>query len=163
MYLQFPQHFVPTMSSKVLACWRESPVCKEAYLNPDHIMQKGGELVQQYKCKTYGFCTFSCFRPHIWNSLPQDLRHYSTSSSFKAKLTTFLFSQYFHPILYLYPISASVVFVCMRVLCVHACVCVPILIPYVTECIVCVQGHDTLTFSFLSSFLFFYWAAVLWS
>ena len=32
-----------------------------------------------------------------WNSLPQDLRHCSTLSSFKAKLKTFLFSQYFHP------------------------------------------------------------------
>ena len=40
---------------------------------------------------------FSCFGPHIWNSLPQDLRHCSTLSSFKAKLKTFLFSQYFHP------------------------------------------------------------------
>ena len=53
--------------------------------------------IQQYKCKTHGFCTFSCFGPHIWNSLPQDLRHCSTLSSFKAKLNTFLFSQYFHP------------------------------------------------------------------
>ena len=52
--------------------------------------------IQQYKCKTHGFCTFSCFGPHIWNSLPQDLRHCSTLSSFKAKLKTFLFSQYFH-------------------------------------------------------------------
>ena len=40
---------------------------------------------------------FSCFGPHIWNSLPQDLRHCSTLSYFKAKLKTFLFSQYFHP------------------------------------------------------------------
>ena len=32
-----------------------------------------------------------------WNSLPQDIRHCSTLSSFKAKLKTFLFSQYFHP------------------------------------------------------------------
>ena len=47
--------------------------------------------------QTYGFRTFSCFGPHIWNSLPQDLRHCSTLSSFKAKLKTFLFSQYFHP------------------------------------------------------------------
>ena len=53
--------------------------------------------IQQYKCKTHGFRTFSCFGPHIWNSLPQDLRHCSTLSSFKAKLKTFLFSQYFHP------------------------------------------------------------------
>ena len=31
----------------------------------------------------------------------------------------------------------------------------------VTECIVCVPGHDPLTFSFLS-FLFFDWVGVLW-
>ena len=53
--------------------------------------------IQQYKRKTHGFRTFSCFGPHIWNSLPQDLRLCSTLSSFKAKLKTFLFSQYFHP------------------------------------------------------------------
>ena len=53
--------------------------------------------IQQYKGKTHGFRTFSCFGPHIWNSLPQDLRCCSTLSSFKAKLKTFLFSQYFHP------------------------------------------------------------------
>ena len=35
--------------------------------------------------------------PHIWNSLLQDLRHCSTLSSFRAKMKTFLFSQYFHP------------------------------------------------------------------
>jgi len=54
--------------------------------------------IQQYKRKTRGFCTFSCFGPRIWNSLPQDLRHCSTLLSFKAKLKTFLFSQNFHPI-----------------------------------------------------------------
>ena len=49
--------------------------------------------IQQYKRKTHGFRTFSCFGPHIWNSLPQDLRHCATLSSFKTKLKTFLFSQ----------------------------------------------------------------------
>ena len=53
--------------------------------------------IQQHKCKSRGFRTFSCFGPHIWNSLPYDLRHGSTLSSFKAKLKTFLFSQYFRP------------------------------------------------------------------
>ena len=53
--------------------------------------------IQQYKRKTHSFRTFSCFGPHIWNSLPQDPRHCSTLSSFKAKLKTFLYSQYFHP------------------------------------------------------------------
>ena len=52
---------------------------------------------QQYKRKAHSFRTFSCFGPHIWNSLPQDPRHCSTLSSFKAKLKTFLYSQYFHP------------------------------------------------------------------
>ena len=49
--------------------------------------------IQQYKRKTHGFRTssVSCFGPHIWNSLPQDLRHGSTPSSFKAKLKTFRF------------------------------------------------------------------------
>ena len=28
--------------------------------------------IQQYKRKTHGFRTFSCFGPHIWNSLPQE-------------------------------------------------------------------------------------------
>ena len=37
----------------------------------------------------------------------------------------------------------------------------PFLFFYVTECIVCVTGHDPLTF-FLSPFLFFVWAGVLW-
>ena len=31
-----------------------------------------------------------------------------------------------------------------------------------TQCIVCVQGHDPLTFSFLWSFLFFDWVGILW-
>ena len=39
--------------------------------------------IQQYKRKTHGFRTFSCFGPHIWNSIPQDLRHCSTLSSYK--------------------------------------------------------------------------------
>ena len=53
--------------------------------------------IQQHKRKTQGFRTFFCFGPHIWNSLPQNLRHCSILSSFKAKLKTFLFAQYFHP------------------------------------------------------------------
>ena len=65
--------------------------------------------IQQYKRKTHGFRTFSCFGPHIWNPLPQDLRHCSTLSSFKAKLKTFLFSHHFHPSLYQYPVSATVI------------------------------------------------------
>ena len=36
--------------------------------------------IQQHKCNTHGFRTFSCFGPHIWNSLTQDLRHCSTQT-----------------------------------------------------------------------------------
>ena len=52
--------------------------------------------------------------PTFWNSLPQDLRHCSSLSSFEARLKTFLFSQYFHPSQYQYPVSATVI-VCMCV------------------------------------------------
>ena len=69
-----------------------TPSCTPCSSSDTHMLE-----IQQYKCKTHGFHTFSCFGPHIWNSLPQDLRHCSTLSSFKAKLKTFLFSQYFHP------------------------------------------------------------------
>ena len=72
--------------------------------------------IQIYKRKTHGFRAFSCFGPHIWNSLPQDLRHCSTMSSFKVKLKTFLFSQYFHP-----NISTQFLLV---IVCVCVCVCV---------------------------------------
>ena len=53
--------------------------------------------IQQCTHKIHGFCAFACLGPHIWNSLPQDLRHCSTLPSFKARLKTFLFSHYFRP------------------------------------------------------------------
>ena len=51
--------------------------------------------LQRFNRKTHGFRTFSHFGPHIWNNLPQDIRHSATLSSFKSKLKTFLFSEYF--------------------------------------------------------------------
>ena len=51
--------------------------------------------IPQYKRKTFGFRCFSYHGPHIWNSLLRDIRHCSTFPSFKTKLKTFLFSQYF--------------------------------------------------------------------
>ena len=48
-----------------------------------------------YNRKTHGFRTFSHFGRHIWNNLPQDVRHSATLSSFESKLKTFLFSEYF--------------------------------------------------------------------
>ena len=82
--------------------------------------------IQQYKHKTHSFHTFCCFGPHIWNLLSQDLRHCSTLSSFKAKLKTFLFSQYFCPnslpvsVYILSPCFCYCQCVCER--CMHACV-----------------------------------------
>ena len=68
---------------------------------PSHTLRSSSDTrmleIQQYKRKTHGFYTFSSFGPHIWNSLPQDLRHCSTLSSPKTKLKTFLFFEYFHP------------------------------------------------------------------
>ena len=51
--------------------------------------------IQRFNRKTHGFHTFSHFGPHIWNNLPQDIRHSATLSSFKSQLKTFLFSEYF--------------------------------------------------------------------
>ena len=51
--------------------------------------------IQRSIRKTHGFRTFSHFGPHIWNNLPQDIRHSATLSSFKSQLKTFLFSEYF--------------------------------------------------------------------
>ncbi len=52
-------------------------------------------IIQRFSRKTHGFHTFSHFGPHIWNNLPQDIRHSATLSSFKSQLKTFLFSEYF--------------------------------------------------------------------
>ena len=68
----------PAYLSKLLhVC---TPSCALCSSSDTHMLK-----IQQYKHKTHGFRTFSCFGPHIWNSLPQNLRHCSTLSSFKAK------------------------------------------------------------------------------
>ena len=48
-----------------------------------------------YEGRESSFHTFSHFGPHIWNNLLQDVRHSTTLSSFKSRLKTFLFSEYF--------------------------------------------------------------------
>ena len=48
--------------------------------------------IQQYKCKTHGFCTFTYFGPYVWNSFPQDIRQRSTLTSFKTNLKTPFFT-----------------------------------------------------------------------
>ena len=42
--------------------------------------------IQRFNRKTHGFRTFSHFGPHIWNNLPQDIRH-SCYSLFLQKST----------------------------------------------------------------------------
>ena len=83
--------------------------------------------IQQYKRKIHGFRTFSCFGPHIWNLLPQDLRHCSTLSSFKAKLKTTSSHSISTPAnintQFLLQSVCVCVCVCVRA-CVRACVCV---------------------------------------
>ena len=48
--------------------------------------------LQRFNRKTHGIRTFSHFGPHIWNSLPQDIRHSATLSSFKSQLKTLYLS-----------------------------------------------------------------------
>ena len=88
--------------------------------------------IQQYKCKTHGFCTFSCFGPHIWNSLPQDLRHCSILSFFKAKLKNL-------PLLFLPQLIPIPSFCYSHCVCVRACACVRACV-FVCVC-VCVCFH----------------------
>ena len=46
--------------------------------------------LQRFNRKTHGFRSFFYFGPHIWNNLPQDIRHSNSLLSFKNKLKTFL-------------------------------------------------------------------------
>ena len=51
--------------------------------------------LQRFNRRTHGFHIFSHFGPHIWNNLPQGIKQSVILSSFKSKLKTFLFSEYF--------------------------------------------------------------------
>ena len=66
--------------------------------NPSRTLRSSSDTrmaeIPTIETQDHGFCTLSSFGPHIWNSLPHNLGHCSTLSSFKAKLKTFLFSQY---------------------------------------------------------------------
>ena len=103
-----PSHAIPAWLIPACMCFSAINGSGPAYFSellhvytPSRTLRSSSDTcmleIQQYKRKTHGFRTFSCFGPLIWNSLPQDLRHCATLSSFKAKLKTFLFSQYFHP------------------------------------------------------------------
>ena len=78
----------PTYLSKLLRLYSPSRSLRSS---SDTRMLK----IQRFNRKTHGFRTFSHFGPHIWNNLPQGIRHSATLSSFKSHFKTFLFSEYF--------------------------------------------------------------------
>ena len=71
--------------------------------------------IQCFNRKTHGFHTFSHFGPHIWNNLPQDIRHSATLSSFKSQLIS---------LLRIFPLNHIVLHSYQSVACVCVCVCV---------------------------------------
>ena len=74
----------PSYLSELLLLY--SPSCS-LHSSSDTCMFK----LQRFNRKPHGFHTFSHFGPpHIWNNLPQDIRHSATLFSFKSKLKTFL-------------------------------------------------------------------------
>ena len=46
--------------------------------------------LRRFDRETHGFRSFFYFGPHIWNNLPQDVRHCNSLPSFKKKLKTFI-------------------------------------------------------------------------
>ena len=53
-------------------------------------------LVPRTKCKTFGDRSFAVAGPRVWNSLPSDVRNTVDLNTFKTKLKTFLFREYYH-------------------------------------------------------------------
>lgn len=47
----------------------------------------------RFKRKSHGFRSFSIYAPQLWNSLPFQIRHSSSITSFKSSLKTYLFQQ----------------------------------------------------------------------
>lgn len=52
--------------------------------------------IQSNKLKAYGKRAFSFASPHLWNSLPAEMRTCKTFSNFKSNLKTFLFKKAFY-------------------------------------------------------------------
>ena len=53
-------------------------------------------VVPQYNLKTYGYRAFSHRAPTLWNALPDDIRQVDHLETFKSKLKTHLFRQFFY-------------------------------------------------------------------
>ena len=106
--------------------------------------------IQQYKCKTHGFRTFSCFGPHIWNShktldtaQPCHLLkpNWKPSSSHSISILTNISTQFL-----LQSVSVCVC-VCVRA-CMRACVCV-------CACVFVVCFYYYYSFIFIYIFIYF--------
>ena len=52
--------------------------------------------VPSYKFKTYGSRSFSYMAPHLWNELPDSIRHSPSLATFKSRLKTYLFNEAFN-------------------------------------------------------------------
>ena len=53
-------------------------------------------VVPKYNLKTYGYRAFSHRAPTLWNALPDDIRQVDLLETFKSKLKTHLFRQFFY-------------------------------------------------------------------
>ena len=55
---------------------------------------RGDLIVPRFRFQRSGYRAFAVSGPHVWNSLPTEIRQFSNSlSKFKSKLKTFLFQQ----------------------------------------------------------------------
>ena len=135
-----------TVSAVFLSCYTFTVLTAYSTLRQTHMLK-----LQRFKCKTHGFLTFSHFGPHIWNNLPQDIRHSATLSSFKSKLKTSL---------RIFQLSNTVHHPCQSVqcvcACVHVCGCMLVCV-CVCVCIFCIVTLKPSTTLF-SSFFLYIWA-----
>ena len=65
---------------------------------PRSLRSAAHELLLQPKTltKTYGDRSFEAAAPRLWNKLPLELRHSKSVDSFKTRLKTYLFHDYFY-------------------------------------------------------------------
>ena len=98
----------------LLSFWVTTPLQLQSFPLSSFFIRRMLKL-RHFSCKSHGFCTLSHFGPHIWNSLPQDIRHSAILSSFKSKQDISLLRIFQLSNIVLYPYQ-SVQRVC-------ACVC----------------------------------------
>ena len=94
--------------------------------------------IQRFKRETHGFRTFSHFGPHIWNNLPQDIRHSASSSANLSLPSNANSRHFFSQNISVKPHCPSLLSVCT--VCVYVCVCVCVCVCVVCVCVcVCVR------------------------